>query len=114
MHDAVTQKIEGFPLVIVAPAREPVTRSVRSASSRATTTMRWRRRSLIRADPGRTGDRGKGGQNQVPSNARATLPLTAPDISMIKMVDYDFATFGQPEERSRLLSRFDNEIHPTQ
>jgi iron(III) transport system substrate-binding protein len=33
---------------------------------------------------------------------------------MIKMVDYDFATFGQPEERSRLLSRFDNEIHPTQ
>lgn len=51
------------------------------------------------------------GQNQVPSNARATLPLTAPDISMIKMVDYDFATFGQPEERSRLLSRFDSEIH---
>jgi len=56
----------------------------------------------------------KAGQNQVPSNARATLPLTAPDISMIKMVDYDFATFGQPEERSRLLSRFDSEIHPSQ
>ena len=53
------------------------------------------------------------GQNQVPSNARSNLPLAAPDISMIKMVDYDFATFGSPEERSRLLERFDAEIAAT-
>ena len=32
---------------------------------------------------------------------------------MIKMVDYDFATFGSPEERSRLLERFDAEITAT-
>jgi iron(III) transport system substrate-binding protein len=32
---------------------------------------------------------------------------------MIKMVDYDFATFGSPEQRSRLLSRFDTDINPT-
>ena len=55
----------------------------------------------------------RSGQNQVPSNAMATLPRGAPDISLIKMVDYDFATFGSPEERSRLLGRFDAEITAT-
>ncbi len=30
----------------------------------------------------------------------------------MSMVDYDFATFGTPEERRRLLGRFDTEIHP--
>ncbi|NKF34325.1 iron ABC transporter substrate-binding protein, partial [Pseudomonas sp. BGM005] len=54
------------------------------------------------------------GQNQVPSNAKAALPPAAPDITMIKMVDYDFATFGLSDERSRLLTRFDTEISPTQ
>ncbi|MET0359160.1 MAG: iron ABC transporter substrate-binding protein, partial [Pararhizobium sp.] len=49
-------------------------------------------------------------QNQVPSNAGAPLPPGAPDISMIRMVDYDFATFGSADERRRLLKRFDSEI----
>ncbi|MDH7801856.1 iron(III) transport system substrate-binding protein [Rhizobium sp. AN70] len=115
MHDAVTQKIEGFPLVIVAPC-EGTGYEIGAVSivkgSRHDALAQAFVKFALSPEGQETG--AKAGQNQVPSNAKATLPLTAPDISMIKMVDYDFATFGQPEERSRLLSRFDNEIHPTQ
>ncbi len=115
MHDAVTQKIEGFPLVIVAPCEgtgyEIGAVSIVKGNHNDALAQAFVEFALT---PEGQATGAKAGQNQVPSNARATLPLTAPDISMIKMVDYDFATFGQPEERSRLLSRFDNEIHPTQ
>ena len=115
MHDAVTQKIEGFPLVIVAPC-EGTGYEIGAVSivkgNHNTALAQTFVEFALSPEGQETG--AIAGQNQVPSNARATLPLTAPDISMIKMVDYDFATFGQPEERSRLLSRFDSEIHPSQ
>ena len=115
MHDAVTQKIEGFPLVIVAPC-EGTGYEIGAVSivkgNHNTALAQTFVEFALSPEGQETG--ATAGQNQVPSNARATLPLTAPDISMIKMVDYDFATFGQPEERSRLLSRFDSEIHPSQ
>jgi len=115
MHDAVTQKIEGFPLVIVAPC-EGTGYEIGAVSivkgNHNTALAQTFVEFALSPEGQETG--AIAGQNQVPSNARATLPLTAPDISMIKMVDYDFAIFGQPEERSRLLSRFDSEIHPSQ
>jgi iron(III) transport system substrate-binding protein len=115
MHDAVTQKIEGFPLAIVAPC-EGTGYEVGAASIVKGAAHLALAKAFVdfALSPEGQATGFSAGQNQVPSNAKATLPLTAPDISMIKMVDYDFATFGLPEERSRLLNRFDNEIHPTQ
>ena len=43
---------------------------------------------------------------QLPSNARATVPPEAPDLALIKLIDYDFATYGSEETRKRLLARF--------
>ncbi len=111
MHDAVTIKEAGSPLVIVAPCEGTgyeigavsIVKSARNLDmARAFVDF------ALSPEGQATGI--AAGQNQVPSNAKAALPATAPDISMIKMVDYDFATFGSPDERSRLLRRFDTDI----
>ncbi len=47
---------------------------------------------------------------QLPSNQDAPLPKGAPDIKTIKLIDYDFKKFGSSDERSRLLSKWDQEI----
>ncbi len=49
---------------------------------------------------------------QVPANKAVTLP---PDIAKsvdAKLIDYDFAKYGDPAERTRLLARWDREIKP--
>jgi len=47
---------------------------------------------------------------QVPANKSVKLP---PDIAKLveaKLIDYDFAKFGAPDERRRLLARWDREV----
>lgn len=114
MHDAVTQKQAGYPLVIVAPC-EGTGYEIGAVSivKGARHPAEARRFVDFVLSPEGQSTGAAAGQNQVPSNARSVLPAAAPDISMIKMVDYDFATFGSPQERSRLLERFDAEIAPT-
>ncbi len=114
MHDAVTQKQAGSPLVIVAPCEgtgyEIGAVSIVKGAQHPKEAMRFVDFAL---SPEGQGTGAASGQNQVPSNARSSLPLAAPDISLIKMVDYDFATFGSPDERSRLLEQFDAVISAT-
>jgi len=114
MHDAVTLKQAGYPLVIVAPCEGTGYEIGAVSIVKGARHLEEARRFVDFAlSPEGQGTGAASGQNQVPSNAKSTLPLAAPDISMIKMVDYDFATFGSPEERSRLLGRFDAEITAT-
>lgn len=114
MHDAVTQKEAGSPLVIVAPCEGTGYEIGAVSIIKGSRNIEAARRFVDFAlSPEGQATGALAGQNQVPSNARSALPLAAPDISIIKMVDYDFATFGSPDERSRLLTRFDAEIHPT-
>ncbi len=114
MHDAVTQKQAGAPLVIVAPCEGTGYEIGAVSIIKGSRHLEEARRFVDFAlSPEGQATGAAAGQNQVPSNAWAMLPPAAPDISMIKMVDYDFATFGSPEQRSRLLSRFDSEINPT-
>ncbi len=115
MHDAVTQKEAGFPLVIVAPC-EGTGYEIGAVSIVKGARNPGEARAFVdfALSPEGQATGAAAGQNQVPSNAKARLPLAAPDISMIKMVDYDFATYGSPQERSRLLKRFDSEILATQ
>ncbi|VVE90478.1 ABC transporter substrate-binding protein [Pandoraea bronchicola] len=48
---------------------------------------------------------------QLPSNKQATVPKLAPQPSGIKLIDYDFARFGDPATRKRLLQRWNTEIY---
>lgn len=111
LHDAVTQKEAGFPLVIVAPC-EGTGYEIGAVSIVRGAQHPEEARAFVdfALSPEGQATGAAAGQNQVPSNAKAHLPVAAPDISMIKMVDYDFATYGSPNERSRLLKRFDSEI----
>lgn len=111
MHDAVTQKQAGFPVEIVVPCEgtgyEIGAVSIVKGARNADNAKRFVDYALS-ADGQATG--ATAGQNQVPSNARSPLPPAAPDITTVKLVDYDFATYGSAEMRARLLSRFDRDI----
>jgi len=48
---------------------------------------------------------------QVPSNAGAAPPLQAPKLEQIKLIDYDFKTYGSSDTRRRLLKRWDDEVN---
>jgi iron(III) transport system substrate-binding protein len=47
---------------------------------------------------------------QLPSNKTATPSELAPDLSTIKLIDYDFKKYGSSEERKRLLQKWDQEV----
>ncbi|MCF6272107.1 MAG: ABC transporter substrate-binding protein [Rhodobacteraceae bacterium] len=48
----------------------------------------------------------------VPSNANVPLPPESPALESIKLIDYDFFTYGASETRARLLTRWDTEVDP--
>ncbi len=50
------------------------------------------------------------GSFQVPSNSAVPPPPEAPDLSKIKLINYDFAKFGSSAERKRLLGRWSSEV----
>lgn len=50
------------------------------------------------------------GQLQMPTNREAPLPPNAPDLTKIKLIDYDTVKYGNTNERKRLLGRWDAEI----
>lgn len=50
------------------------------------------------------------GSYQIPSNNGTPVPPEAPDLSKIKLIDYDFAKYGSSEVRKRLLKRFTDEV----
>ena len=47
---------------------------------------------------------------QMPSNKSATQSDKAPDLSTIKLIDYDFKKYGSSDERKRLLKKWDEEV----
>lgn len=52
----------------------------------------------------------KNGSYQMPSNTATPVPPEAPDVSKIKLIDYDFGKYGSSAERKRLLSRWTQEV----
>ncbi len=53
---------------------------------------------------------GRNGSFQIPSNMASAIPPEAPDLSKIKLIDYDFAKYGSSAERARLLQRWTREV----
>ncbi|AEB12945.1 extracellular solute-binding protein family 1 [Marinithermus hydrothermalis DSM 14884] len=49
---------------------------------------------------------------QLPSNTNSPVPPESPRPEEVKLIDYDFATFGSPEVRDRLVERWNNEVFP--
>lgn len=111
LHDAVTQKVEGFPIVPVAPCEgtgyEIGSMSLIEGGPNPEAAKRFYDFAL-RADVQELAAEAKA--FQVPSNADAKAPPQAPDFAEIQLIDYDFAKYGSSAERTRLLAKWDDEV----
>ena len=111
MHDAVKQAVSGFPVKVVAPCEgtgyEIGSMSIIKGS-----------RNLDEAKKFYDWALSTDAQNlalevnafQVPSNKGADTSPSAPDMSSIKLIDYDFKTYGSSAERKRLLQKWDEDV----
>lgn len=111
LHDSVAQTVAGFPIVSVAPC-EGTGYEIGSMS------IIKGARNMDEAKQFYDWALSAEAQNlalqvnafQVMSNKAATASDQAPDMDAIKLIDYDFKTYGSSEERKRLLSKWDNDV----
>ncbi|WP_282610921.1 ABC transporter substrate-binding protein [Pelagibius sp. Alg239-R121] len=113
MHDMVKLAKAGFPLKIVSPCEgtgyEVGGVSVISGARNVDAAKKWVQFVLSAKAQSRGPEVGT---YNVPSNSNATVPPESPDLASIKLIDYDFATYGASETRARLLSRWDEQVKP--
>ncbi len=110
-HDAVTQKVAGFPIEVVSPC-EGTGYEIGSMSliqgSRNPENARAFYDFVLRPDIQSMAR--EVAAYQVPSNRNAEAPPESPDFDTITLIDYDFKTYGSSEVRARLLERWENEV----
>jgi len=111
MHDAVAQAVAGFPIKVVAPCEgtgyEIGSMSIIDGARNVEEAKQFYDWALTAE-----------AQNlalqvnafQVPSNTGAETSESAPDMSTIKLIDYDFKKYGSSDERRRLLQKWDEEV----
>lgn len=111
MHDMVKLASTGFPLEIVAPCEgtgyEVGAVSIIEGARNLDAAKAWVAFAL-RADVQSRAP--EVGSFQVPSNSNAQVAPESPDLASIKLIDYDFATYGSSETRARLLARWDSDV----
>jgi iron(III) transport system substrate-binding protein len=111
MHDMVTQVVQGFPVAIVAPCEgtgyEIGSMSIIKGGPNAESAKKYYDFAL---EPEVQELAAQAQAYQVPSNKDAKPPKEAPDLSKLKLIDYDFAKYGSSDERKRLLKRWDDEV----
>jgi iron(III) transport system substrate-binding protein len=111
MHDAVAQAVSGFPIKVVAPC-EGTGYEIGSMS------IIEGARNIDEAKAFYDWALSTDAQNlalqvnafQVPSNKGAETSPSAPDMSTIKLIDYDFKKYGSSDERKRLLQKWDEDV----
>ena len=110
-HDLVTMAADGAPMKVVAPCEgtgyEIGSMSIVKGARNLDSAKRYYDWALT-AEAQAIGAQAK--QFQVPSNRNAAVPPDAPKLADIKLIDFDFAKYGSPEERKRLLSKWDREV----
>ncbi len=111
MHDMVKLAKAGFPLKIVSPCEgtgyEVGGVSIIKGAKNPDAARKWVE-FVLTAEAQSRGP--EVGTYNVPSNSRATLAPESPDLTTIKLIDYDFATYGAADTRERLLARWDKDV----
>ena len=112
VHDAVTEANAGFPVGWTTPCEGTgyeigsvsIVRGARNMAS-ARRFVDW----VLTPEAQRLGFEA-GGQLQMSSNRASALPPNAPDLSKIKLIEYDFVKYGSSAERRRLLAKWDSDV----
>jgi iron(III) transport system substrate-binding protein len=111
LHDAVAQTVEGFPVKSVAPCEgtgyEIGSMSIVKGARNMESAKAWYDWALSAPVQSKMKD---AKSFQLPSNKTAEIPKEAPRFEDIKLIDYDFGTYGAPDKRKALLERWDKEI----
>ncbi|MSO76473.1 MAG: ABC transporter substrate-binding protein [Alphaproteobacteria bacterium] len=112
VHDAVTERNAGFPVAYATPCEgtgyEIGSMSILRGARNLAEARRFYDWALTEAAQ-RLGFEA-GGQLQTPSNKAAPIPPNAPDLSKIRLIEYDFARYGAAAERKRLIERWDRDV----
>jgi iron(III) transport system substrate-binding protein len=111
LHDAVSQKINGAPVEIVAPCEGTgyeigsmsIIRGARNMEN-AQRFYDWALSAEAQAIAGQANS------FQLPSNRNAPIPPQAPRFESIRLIDYDFARWGSATERTRVITRWEREV----
>lgn len=110
-HDAVAQKVEGFPIVVGSPCEgtgyEIGSMSLIEGAANPDDAKVYYDWVLT---PEAQSLMGPAGSFQIPSNKNVEPPKEAPDLSKIKLIDYNFAEYGSEDRRKELLARWDSEV----
>ena len=110
-HDVIDVAIRGKPVQVVSPCEgtgyEIGSMSIVKGGKNPADARNFYEWALT-ADAQKLGAANR--SYQVPSNADAPIPVQAPDLRKIKLIDYDFAKYGSSAERKRLLSRWGTEV----
>lgn len=111
MHDAVAMEVEGFPIKPVAPCEgtgyEIGSMSIIKGARNLANARAWYDWALS-ADAQSHMKEAK--SFQLPSNRQAEISEYAPRFENIRLIDYDFKTYGDSAKRRALLGRWDREI----
>jgi iron(III) transport system substrate-binding protein len=111
MHDAVKQAVTGFPIQVVAPVEgtgfEIGSMSIIAGARNLDSAKAFYDWALTADVQSRALEVNA---FQVPSNVNAETSPSAPDLSTIKLIDYDFKLYGSSAERKRLLKKWDDEV----
>lgn len=112
VHDAVTEKNAGFPVSYNTPCEgtgfEIGSMSIVKGARNLKEAQRFYDWALTPEAQKLGFDAGK--QLQMSSNKATPLPPGAPDLSKMKLIDYDFVKYGASAERQRLLKKWDSDI----
>lgn len=111
MHDMVNLKKQGFPVEIVSPCEgtgyEVGAVSVINGTPNMDAATKWVE-YVISAEAQSRGL--EVGVFNIPSNPGSVTDPDAPDMAAVKLIDYDFATYGSSDTRERLLARWEAEV----
>ena len=111
MHDAVAVAAAGRPIKTVAPCEgtgyEIGSMSIIRGARNLDNAKKFYDWALTAESQGRAKDVKS---FQVPANLDAAVSPLTPDLSRIKLINYDFVKYGSSAERRRLLKKWDDEV----
>lgn len=111
MFAAVAEALLGFPVTAIAPCEGTGYEIGAMALVKGGRNPRPARDwfdFVLTADAQATGVRAK--SYKIPSNVKASRLPGAPRLDQVKLINYDFAKFGQGAVRSALIARWEKEI----
>ena len=111
LHDVVAVAAAGQPVKAVAPCEgtgyEIGSMSIIKGARNLDNAKKFYDWALTAESQGRAKDVKS---FQVPSNLDAAVSPLTPDLSRIKLINYDFIKYGSAAERKRLLKKWDDEV----